>query len=71
MSDKNLPIVPEEAAEMAKKKGDQYDSDGAEDQDYDEEPVFEDPAGFVDDVGDDGGFCWLLWGLWVVVLFAH
>lgn len=56
---------------MAKKKGDQYDSDGAEDQDYDEEPVFEDPAGFVDDVGDDGGFCWLLWGLWVVVLFAH
>lgn len=39
---------------MAKKKGENYDSDGGDDQDYDEEPNFDDPEGFVDDVTDEG-----------------
>lgn len=39
---------------MAKKKGENYDSDGADDQDFDEEPNFDDPEGLVDDVTDDG-----------------
>lgn len=38
---------------MAKKKGENYDSDGGDDQDYDEEPNFDDPEGFVDDVADE------------------
>lgn len=53
---------------MAKKKGENYDSDGGDDQDYDEEPNFDDPEGFVDDVSDEGK---LLWGAmeWDVFLF--
>lgn len=39
---------------MAKKKGENYDSDGGDDQDYDEEPNFDDPEDFVDDVTDEG-----------------
>lgn len=41
---------------MAKKKLDGYDGDNANGTDYDEEPNFDDPEGFVDDVTDDGKF---------------
>lgn len=36
---------------MAKKKNEQYSDD---DQDYGDEPNFDDPEGFVDDVTDEG-----------------
>lgn len=36
---------------MAKKKNEQYSDD---DQDYEDEPNFSDPEGFVDDVTDEG-----------------
>lgn len=36
---------------MAKKKNEQYSDD---DQDYGDEPNFDDPEGFVDDVSDEG-----------------
>lgn len=39
---------------MAKKKGDAYGGDNGNDRDFDEEPDFEDPEGFVDDIADDG-----------------
>lgn len=39
---------------MAKKKNEEYSDD---DQDYVEEPNFDDPEGFVDDVDDDGIKC--------------
>lgn len=39
---------------MAKKKNEQYSDD---DQDYGDEPNFDDPEGFVDDVTDEGKNC--------------
>lgn len=47
---------------MAKKKGDekvnQAPQSDNEEQNLDEEPDFEDPEGFVDDIPDEGGlFC--------------
>jgi translation initiation factor 3 subunit B len=36
---------------MAKKKNEQYSDD---EQDYNDEPNFDDPEGFVDDVSDEG-----------------
>lgn len=36
---------------MAKKKNEEYSDD---DQDYADEPNFDDPEGYVDDVDDDG-----------------
>ena len=39
---------------MAKKKDGNYDSDGEENLDFEAEPNFEDPEGFVDDVSDEG-----------------
>lgn len=36
---------------MAKKKNEEYSDD---DQDYVEEPNFDDPEGFVDDINDEG-----------------
>lgn len=39
---------------MAKKKGDAYGGDNAGERDFDEEPDFEDPDGFVDEIPDEG-----------------
>lgn len=39
---------------MAKKKSEEHNSDGGDDQDFEEEPNFEDPEGFVDDASDEG-----------------
>lgn len=39
---------------MAKKKLDGYDGDNSNSGDFDEEPNFDDPEGFVDDVTDEG-----------------
>lgn len=38
---------------MAKKKSEEYGADG-NDGDYEEEPNFEDPEGYVDDIPDEG-----------------
>lgn len=54
---------------MAKKKGENYDSDGADDQDFEEEPNFDDPEGFVDDVADDGRLPFLPYVLRLLLLF--
>lgn len=40
---------------MAKKKSDDQTSDG-EDETYEEEPNFDDPEGFVDDISDEGEY---------------
>lgn len=40
---------------MAKKKNEEY-ADSGEDGEYQEEPNFEDPDGFVDDINDEGAF---------------
>ena len=39
---------------MAKKKSEEYTGDSGDDNDYEEEPNFDDPEGFVDDVPDEG-----------------
>lgn len=39
---------------MAKKKSEEYAGDSGDDGDYAEEPNFEDPDGFVDDISDEG-----------------
>ncbi|XP_055902277.1 eukaryotic translation initiation factor 3 subunit B [Eupeodes corollae] len=38
---------------MAKKKSEDYTGDSGDDNDYDEEPNFDDPEGFVDDIPDE------------------
>lgn len=39
---------------MAKKKSEEHNSGAGDDQDIEEEPNFEDPEGFVDDISDEG-----------------
>lgn len=63
---------------MAKKKLDGYDGDSANGADFDEEPNFDDPEGFVDDVTDEGKFFdkswphkkWTRWQLKLIESFA-
>lgn len=45
---------------MAKKKSDEHSGADANDSDYNEEPNFEDPPGFVDNISDEGKLSWLL-----------
>lgn len=39
---------------MAKKKSEEHSGADANDSDYQEEPNFEDPPGFVDNISDEG-----------------
>lgn len=39
---------------MAKKKSEEYAGDSGDENEYGDEPNFEDPDGFVDDISDEG-----------------
>jgi len=44
---------------MAKKKSEEHSGADANDSDYNEEPNFEDPPNFVDNISDEGKFFYM------------